>query len=280
MKKLSVLLLIAAAFSHRATAQVLPDLQLITFSSGYTLPIDIENCGDSRLFIVQKKGQIYICDSTGKKSTKPFLDISMKVYSVGNEQGLLGLAFDPNYATNGYFYVNYINKHQNTTISRFTVSSNPNKANAKSEKVLLMHQTTLQQSQRRLFALRADGYLYIGMGDGGSEGDPNNYGQNTMSLLGKMLRIDVEHGDPYAIPADNPFVGNPNYRPEIWNVGMRNPWRYSFDALTGDLWIGDVGQNSWEEVDLQNAGDAGGENYGWRCYEGDHPYNLTRVAGA
>lgn len=276
MKKFSILVLMTSAFTHWCNAQVvLPDLQLISFSSGYTLPIDIENCGDSRLFIVQKTGQIFICDSTGKKRTNPFLDISAKIYSVGNEQGLLGLAFDPNYSSNGFFYVNYINKQKNTTVARFTVSSNPNKANAKSEKVLLIIKQPYNNHNGGCVKFGADGYLYIGMGDGGNEGDPKNYGQNTMTLLGKMLRIDVEHGNPYAIPPDNPFVGNPNYKPEIWNVGMRNPWRFSFDASTGDLWIGDVGQDNWEEIDMQNAGDPGGENYGWRCYEGDHPYNLS-----
>ncbi|MGI8951782.1 MAG: PQQ-dependent sugar dehydrogenase [Chitinophagaceae bacterium] len=252
----------------------IPVLQLVQFSTGYTSPVDIENCGDSRLFIVEQAGKIFITDSTGAKIIRPFLDISNRVYSNGNEQGLLGLAFDPNYSTNGYFYINYINKNQNTTIARFKVSTDPNVADRGSETILFHVTQPFANHNGGCLKFGPDGYLYIGLGDGGSGGDPNNNAQNPMSRLGKMLRIDVHHGNPYAIPPTNPFVDSVGYKKEIWALGMRNPWRFSFDSQTGDLWIGDVGQDAWEEIDYQKANDAGGENYGWRCYEGNHPYNL------
>jgi glucose/arabinose dehydrogenase len=196
--------------------------------------------------------------------------------SLGSERGLLGLAFDPGYLTNGYFYVNYTNTSGNTQISRFRVSStNPNRAVKSSEKFILQVQQPFSNHNGGCTRFGPDGYLYIGMGDGGSGGDPNNNAQNPMSLLGKMLRIDVHTGDPYSIPPDNPFIDSANYRHEIWALGLRNPWRWSFDALTGDLIIGDVGQDKWEEVDFQSAASNGGENYGWRCYEGKHDYNLS-----
>ncbi|MBA3649348.1 MAG: PQQ-dependent sugar dehydrogenase [Chitinophagales bacterium] len=254
----------------------LPTLQLVPFSSGYSGALDIENCGDSRLFIVEQSGKIWICDSAGNKRAKPFLDITNKVYSVGSEQGLLGLAFDPDYKNNGYFYVNYINQNQDTRIARFQVSNtNPNKADKQSElKILGVHQPSPNHNGGCL-RFGPDNYLYIGLGDGGPEGDFQNNAQNPKELLGKMLRIDVHSGNPYSIPPSNPFVGVSGYKDEIWALGMRNPWRFSFDQLTNDLWIGDVGQNAWEEVDLQLSPSNGGENYGWRCYEGNHPYNLT-----
>ena len=241
-------------------------------AAGFTRLVGIENCGDSRLFIVQQTGQIMIIDSAGQKRNKPFLDISDRVLSKGNEQGLLGLAFDPNYLSNGYFYVNYINKSGNTQISRFK-ANHPNNATESSEKFILSIQQPFSNHNGGCTRFGADGYLYIAMGDGGSGGDPNNNAQNPQSLLGKMLRIDVHHGNPYAIPADNPFVDSSNYKKEIWALGLRNPWRWSFDAANGNMIIADVGQETWEEVDFQ--GKVGGKNYGWRCYEGNHAYNTS-----
>lgn len=246
---------------------------LVPFSSGYLNPLGIENCGDSRLFIVEQGGRIIICDSVGTRHTQPFLDISDRVLFRGG-QGLLGLAFDPDYAANGFFYVNYINKSGNTQISRFKVkSTNPDMAAIGSEKFVLEIDQPFSTHDGGCTRFGPDGFLYIGMGDGGGHGgDPNNNAQNPMSLLGKILRINVRHGSPYKIPLTNPFVDSPGYRPEIWAVGLRNPWRWSFDEADGSMYIGDVGQNSWEEVDLQLPND-GGNNYGWRCYEGNHQYN-------
>ncbi len=257
------------AYLFIANAQ---QFKLTKFSSGYVHPVGIENCGDSRLFVVDEEGKIFICDSAGKRNSKPYLDITDRVLYNG-EQGLLGLAFDPNYASNGYFYINYINKSGNTQISRFRVRiSNANLANKNTEKFILEIDQPFSNHNGGCTRFGPDGYLYIGMGDGGSGGDPHFNSQNPQSLLGKMLRIDVHHGDPYQIPADNPFLNTPGYRPEIWNLGFRNPWRWSFDALTKNIFIADVGQNLWEEIDVQPKGD-GGHNYGWRCYEGNHSYN-------
>ena len=277
MKNTSIFLAICFIFtsSFMAKGQELA-ASLVTFSSGYNLPLDIQNCKDSRLFIVQKDGKIMIADSTGKKRRIPFLDISDRITTTGEEQGLLGLAFDPNYATNGYFYVDYVNLNANTQISRFKVSAaNPNKANISSEKFLLSVVQPYANHNGGCMRFGPDGYLYISMGDGGSAGNPGNTAQDLTSLLGKILRIDVHSASPYGIPPTNPYANSVTARKEIWAVGMRNPWRFSFDAQTGDLWIGDVGQDAWEEIDLQNANDAGGKNYGWRCYEGNHAYNTS-----
>jgi glucose/arabinose dehydrogenase len=251
-------------------------IHLVQFSTGYDSPLGIENCGDSRLFIVEQRGQISISDAAGNRRAKPFLNIGSRVNSTGNSQGLLGLAFDPHYLTNGYFYVDYINKSGFTQISRFKVSAtDPNKADTASEKFILQVQQPFRYHNGGCIRFGPDGYLYIGTGDGDDEGgDPNNYSQNTQSLLGKMLRIEVP-GKPYKIPSDNPFVDSANYRHEIWALGLRNPWRWSFDASTGNLIIADVGESTWEEINVQPAGSNGGENYGWRCYEGTKAFNTT-----
>lgn len=250
-------------------------IKLVAFSSGYTEITGLENCGDSRLFVIDQEGKIFISDSNGNQFKKPYLDITDRVL-FGGERGLLGLAFDPNYLTNGYFYLNYTNASGNTQISRFKVKAgNPNVADKNSEKFILEVAQPFTNHKGGCTRFGKDGYLYIGMGDGGSGGDPNNNAQNPMSLLGKMLRIDVHSGkQPYKIPADNPFVDSANYRPEIWALGYRNPWRWSFDALNGSMYIGDVGQDNWEEIDIELAGN-GGNNYGWRCYEGNHAYNTS-----
>ena len=250
-------------------------IQLISFSTGYTLPLGVENCGDNRLFIVQKTGQIIICDTVGVKLTMPYLDISDRILTSGSEQGLLGLAFDPKYNANGFFYVNYINKSGNTQISRFKVSTNRNVADISSEKFILSIQQPYANHNGGCMRFGKDGFLYIAVGDGGSGGDPQNNAQNPTSLLGKILRINVTGASTYTIPANNPFVDSANYKKEIWALGVRNPWRFSFDAASGALVIADVGQDAWEEVDLQYAKSKGGENYGWRCYEGNHAYNTT-----
>ncbi len=259
--------------SEKGIAQ-LPPIGFDLFATGFSDPLYVTHAGDGRIFIVEIAGVIKIIDASGTTLSTPFLDIQSSV-GLGGECGLLGLAFHPNYATNGYFYVNYTTGCPGLTrISRFTVSANPNVATAGSEVQLLNITQPYWNHNGGCIQFGPDGFLYIGMGDGGSGGDPQNNSQNTSSFLGKMLRIDVDTGSPYGIPPTNPFVGTSTLD-EIWAIGVRNPWRFSFDRLTGDLYIGDVGQNAWEEIDFQPATSSGGENYGWRCYEGNHAYNTS-----
>ncbi len=251
------------------------NLQLVNFSDGFNRPLDIAHCGDDRLFIVEQfTGRIWILDSGGNRLPEPFLDLPP--VSTQNEQGLLGLAFHPDYQNNGFFFVNYTRTNGDTRVSRFQVSADdPNLADPNSETVLFEVDQPYANHNGGCLKFGPDGYLYIGLGDGGSGGDPQGNGQKPGTMLGKMLRIDVDNGSPYGVPDENPFIGSSGYLPEIWALGLRNPWRYSFDRLTGDLWIGDVGQNNWEEIDFQPANSTGGENYGWRCYEGNHSFNTT-----
>jgi glucose/arabinose dehydrogenase len=261
-----------------AVASAQPKLELRLFASGFNRPLDIAHCGDSRLFVVEQRGIIWVLDSAGNR-LDTFLNIIARVRSTANEQGLLGLAFAPDYAQSGHFYVNYTRQSDGATVvSRFSVSpTNPNRAEASSEQILLTQTQPYNNHNGGCIKFGPDGYLYIGLGDGGSGGDPQNYAQNPASLLGKTLRIDVRSslpGQPYGIPPDNPFVGNAAFRPEIWSWGWRNHWRFSFDRLTGDFWAGDVGQNAREEINFERPG-LGGRNYGWRCYEGTAPYNTN-----
>jgi glucose/arabinose dehydrogenase len=268
-------------------AQALPQVELKpVITSGLSAPIGLTHAGDGsgRLFINEQVGRIriYKPDSDTLLST-PFLDISDRLRS-GGETGLLGVVFHPDYASNGYFYVNYSAEgntcnanYDDTVVSRFSVSSaNPDIADPDSEVcIITVHQPYGNHNGGQL-AFGPDGYLYIGMGDGGDGGDPQNNGQDRSTLLGSMLRIDVNNppsGSSYTVPADNPFVGQTGIRPEIWAWGLRNPWRFSFDRQTGDLWIGDVGQGEWEEIDFQPAASTGGENYGWACREGTHTFS-------
>ena len=248
--------------------------------SGLDDPVGIANAGDGsgRLFVLEKPGVVRIVKN-GKLVTVPFLDIRDRVRSYGSEQGLLGIVFDPDYKTNGFFYLDYINLNGNTVVARFMVSSNPDEADLGSEKKILSINQPYSNHNGGQLAFGPDGYLYIGAGDGGSEGDPRNNGQNLNTLLGKILRIDVHSGDPYAVPASNPFA-NGGGLIQIWAYGLRNPWRFSFDRLNGDLYIGDVGQNSWEEIDFLPAGSPGGTNFGWNIMEGFHPYQGSAPAGA
>ncbi len=276
MKQLSSFILLLFVFAGSLSAQT-NTVKLVLFSGGYSFPLGIENCGDNRLFIVQKGGQIMIADSNGTRLTTPFLDIKGRVNSAGDETGLLGLAFDPNYKTNNLFYVNYIDKSGNTQISQFKATANPNLADSNSEKKVLQIPQPYGNHVGGCIRFGPDGLLYIGMGDGdgAAVGDPNNYAQNPSLLLGKMLRIKPKPNGTYAIPANNPFVDSANYRKEIWAIGLRNPWRFSFDSQTGALFIGDVGEAVYEEVDLQTKIAKGGQNFGWRCYEGNHDYNTA-----
>lgn len=233
-------------------------------------------------YLLQKKrGVIEILQFDGTTNPTPFLDIQNIVLTPGgnyDERGLLGLAFHPDYINNGYFYVNYIDNFGNTQISRFSVStSDPNIADPDSEFQILEVEQPYINHNGGCLRFGPDGYLYIGLGDGGSAGDPENRSQNLQTLLGKMLRIDIDNTEGstnYAVPSNNPFVGDPNALDEIWSYGLRNPWRFSFDSETDELWIGDVGQGSKEEIDRAAAG-VSGQNYGWRCYEGNQEYNIS-----
>ena len=218
----------------------------------------------------KSQGDIRIFEN-GQLLDTPFLDITDRVNAGSNEMGLLGLAFHPDYEQNGFFYVNYTGDGGNTRISRFQASGNF--ADQNSEKVLLVIDQPYPNHNGGALAFGPDGYLYAGLGDGGSGGDPQKNGQNTNSLLGKILRLDVNNGDPYTIPSDNPF-GN-----EVWAYGLRNPWRISFDQSTGDLYIGDVGQGAWEEIDYLPAGSQGGANFGWSIMEGNHNYDGEPQSG-
>jgi glucose/arabinose dehydrogenase len=242
--------------------------------SGLSAPLDLADPGDGsgRLFIVEQGGTIRIWQA-GEVMREPFLDLREMVDCCG-ERGLLGLAFHPNYAENGYFYVNYtyrVGTMLYTSISRFQVSGDVNAADTGSELRLLSISQPYENHNGGGLAFGPDGYLYIGLGDGGSAGDPQGNAQALTTMLGKILRIDVDGGSPYGIPADNPYVGR-GFLPEIWAYGLRNPFRFSFDRLTGDLYIGDVGQGAWEEIDFLSAGKPGGVNFGWDTFEGSHPF--------
>jgi glucose/arabinose dehydrogenase len=250
---------------------------IIPFLSGFDRPVALASSQDSsgRLFIVEKVGVIWAARS-GQLSPEPFLDISDRVGARANEQGLLGLAFHPDFGQTGAFFVNYTDVNGDTVVSRFSANPQVDVADPATEQVILTVDQPAVNHNGGHLAFGPDGYLYIGLGDGGGADDRYGNGQNTHALLGKMLRIDI-NGSPYSIPADNPFVNNSDYRPEIWATGLRNPWRYSFDRLTGDLYIADVGQDTYEEIDFQPVGDPGGQNYGWPFTEGMHcaPFNLS-----
>ncbi len=248
------------------------ELELELIADGFSSPLEIKHAGDDRLFIVEQGGQIKILNPDGSINPTPFLNISSLVSS-GGERGLLGLAFHPDYTNNGFFYLNYTNTSGNTQISRFTVSGDPNITDENSELQMLSYNQPFTNHNGGHIAFGPDGKLYISSGDGGSGGDPQNNSQDLSTLLGKIVRLDVDLPAPY-IPADNPFIGNPDALDEIWAFGVRNPWKFSFDTDSGDLWIADVGQNAWEEINKMPSVDAG-LNYGWRCYEGTNPFNTA-----
>ena len=266
-------LLFAAVFVVSSDAAA--SIQVSLVSSGIPNLVGIEHAGDGsdRLFLVDQDGRILVYTGGSSPLQAPFLDITSIVLFNG-EQGLLGLAFHPDYENNGFFYVNYTNNSGNIVVARYQASPpSGNVANPNSGTVLLTiaHPTHSNHNGGQI-RFGPDGYLYVATGDGGSGGDPANNGQNLNSLLGKILRIDVDGGAPYAIPPTNPFVGTTGARGEIWSYGLRNPWRFTFDRQTGDMFIADVGQGLWEEIDFEPAG-SGGRNYGWRRMEGTHCFN-------
>jgi glucose/arabinose dehydrogenase len=248
------------------------------FASGLSNVVEIASPpNDSRLFAVQKDGNIKIVNSDGSINSTPFLTISG--LSNGGEQGLLGLAFHPNYTSNGFFYINYTNTLGDTIIAQYVVSANPDIANATGTTLITIDQPYANHNGGSL-KFGPDGFLYIAMGDGGNGGDPNNYAQNLNVLagnrvfLGKILRINVDSGSSYDIPPTNPFIGQTD-KEEIWAIGLRNPWKFSFNRSNGDLWIADVGQSSVEEINKVTTPLTAGLNFGWRCYEGNSAYNTS-----
>lgn len=261
-----------------------PSLQFVQIHSGFNTSVDISNAGDgsNRLFIVEKAGIIKIIEN-GNVLATPFLNISGQVNSTANERGLLGLEFHPDYSSNGFFFVNYTNLSGTTTISRFKVSdADANIADASSQKIMIqISQPFNNHNAGDLKFSPIDNYLYIPMGDGGSGGDPGCRSQDSTLLLGKMLRIDVDQNIDtppyYGIPATNPYISSPTVPDEVWAFGLRNPWKFSFDSKTGDMWIADVGQNAIEEVNFQPYTSNGGENYGWAIMEGDNCYDSDPI---
>ncbi|MFQ5612074.1 MAG: PQQ-dependent sugar dehydrogenase [Anaerolineae bacterium] len=264
---------VGAARADEPLAAADVQITLTQVAGGFSQPVQVTHAGDGsgRLFVVEQGGLIKIVGVL-----TPFLDIS-NILVNGGERGLLGLAFHPNFESNGRFYVNYTCRSTDsacpsdgdTIIARYAVSGNPDVADPNSRSiVLVVAQPFSNHNGGQLLFSPVDGYLYIGLGDGGSAGDPFNHAQNPAQLLGKMLRLDVDSATPYTIPATNPFTQTGGFRGEIWALGLRNPWRFSFDRANGDLFIGDVGQGQREEVDYQAAGAPGGLNFGWRCKEG------------
>ena len=270
---LNIGIFLSFVFFSVKTVQAQRNIELFTVASGLSNPVAITHAGDgaNRLFITLQEGRILVL-SGNEVLSSPFLDIRNLVLA-GGERGLLSVAFHPDYASNGLFFVNYTNLSGNTVIARYSVSSNPNVANPNSASIILTTDQPFSNHNGGQLNFGPDGFLYIGMGDGGSGGDPQNNAQNLGTVLGKMLRINVDQGLPYSIPPDNPFAGSTTARREIWALGLRNPWRFSFDRLTGDMFIADVGQNSFEEVNFQSSASSGGENYGWRLMEGLHCFD-------
>jgi glucose/arabinose dehydrogenase len=260
-------------------AQSLPDPANVTWReivSGLEKPTDISAPGDGsgRVFVLEQPGRIRIIQN-GQLLQNAYLDIVNIVGSDASERGLLGIAFHPNYAETGFFFVNYTDKNGDTRIARFSVSAtDPDQADPDSRIELVRIDQPYGNHNGGALAFGPDGYLYAGMGDGGSAGDPQGAGQSLNTLLGKILRFDVDGGEPYAVPADNPFAASGG-EAEIWAYGLRNPWKIAFDRVSGDLYIADVGQNQWEEVNFEAAGSPGGLNFGWNLMEASHDYSGT-----
>jgi glucose/arabinose dehydrogenase len=287
MKSIALIILLIltstlVSLAQDGTEGQFPDPDLYIWEevvNGFDNPLYVTHAGDGsgRLFVVEQEGYILVVEN-GQFNPTPFLDISELLPSIViqaryTEQGLLGLAFHPDFTKNRRFFINYTNTSGHTEVMQYLVDENdPNRADPLSAQKVLFLEQPLDNHNGGHMTFGPDGYLYIGAGDGGGAGDPNLNGQNTMTLNGTIMRIDVSEL-PYTVPEDNPYVDTDGYAPEIWAFGLRNPWRYSFDDEAGDLYIADVGQANWEEVDFQPADSPGGENYGWNTYEGYAIYN-------
>jgi glucose/arabinose dehydrogenase len=251
-------------------------ITLEEFATGFTAPVEIAHANDSRMFVVQQNGIIKILQSDGTVNSANFLNISSKI-TYGGERGLLGLAFHPQYPSNGYFFVYYNDTGGNITVARYTRSSaNPDVADPATEKIILNLPKPFDNHNGGSIHFAPDGYLWVVTGDGGSGGDPNNNAQNKNSLLGKLLRLDINSTGAYNIPPGNPFVGIDG-ADEVWAYGLRNAWKFNFDTVLGNVMIADVGQGQIEEINRMPLTQAG-INYGWRCYEGNNTYNTTGCA--
>ena len=249
------------------------NLRLERVAGGLSSPVHLTApANDERLFVVEQAGRIRILRN-GQLQPRPYLDIVARVGS-GGERGLLGLAFHPNYASNGFFFVNYTDRNGDTRVERYRVSASPDSADASSAQLIITVAQPYSNHNGGLVLFAPDGRLLIGLGDGGSGGDPQGHGQNRGTLLGSLLRLDIDRTLPYVIPADNPFVNTAGARGEIWAWGLRNPWRFAIDRTDNLIYIADVGQGSWEEINVQPA-TAGGVNYGWNIMEGRHCFRTT-----
>jgi glucose/arabinose dehydrogenase len=274
MRLILCVLLAASCESNPAGGDPDPNgqvsLRLAQVTGGLNSPVHLTApAGDARLFVVEQAGRIRIIRN-GQLVARPFLDIAAKTGS-GGERGLLSVAFHPNYTSNGFFFVHYTDRNGDTRVERYRVTSNPDSADAGSADLILTVDQPFANHNGGLLLFTEDGKLLVGLGDGGSGGDPMGHGQDRSTLLGSILRLDIDHGLPYVIPSDNPFAGLSSARGEIWAWGLRNPWRFSIDRTEDLIYIADVGQGSWEEVNVERA-DAGGLNYGWNIMEGRHCY--------
>lgn len=275
LKTTLVLMLLAAPVSSYGK------LGVEKVAAGFERPVwaGMPAGSEGKLWVIEQAGKVWIVDlASGKRANEPFLDITKDVSREGNEEGLLGLAFAPDFAKTGRFYVNFTDRAKSTRIVRFT-SADRQTTDPSSAEVLLRFDQPYRNHNGGWIAFGPDGMLYIGNGDGGAANDPKQNGQNLDTLLGKILRIDVSPKTGYTVPSDNPFLRRKNAKPEIWAYGVRNPWRCSFDRQTGDFWMGDVGQNHWEEVNFVPRGKAAGANFGWRLREGDVETPAKDVGG-
>jgi len=250
-------------------------VELKRFADGAEAATGMTPAPNGRMYITEKAGRIRVMTLNGFVLDEPFMDITDRIKSDGAEQGLVGLAFHPNYQSNGYFYVHYTDLQGDNVIARYSAASGGNAGNPDSEEVLLRVDQPEATHNGGQLVFGPDGYLYIGIGDGGGGNDTFDNAQNGQTLMGSILRVDVNGAFPYSIPNTNPFVGDPNFRDEIWAYGLRNPWRFSFDRVTDELYIGDVGEVTWEEINVVMAGSRGGINFGWPIYEGLHCTGLN-----
>ena len=257
------------AFLFYAFFNSLYAVSLSLVEDNFKSPVLVTYSNDQRLYVVEKYGNVFVLDKSRKKRAL-YLDASELITAKGSEQGLLSIAFHPMFHENGYLFIYYTAKNGDNTLARLTVDPSQQQINLKTLEILFAVKDPASNHNGGMLTFGMDGYLYVGLGDGGRGGDPWDNAQNLKTLLGKLLRINVNQTNGYTIPDDNPFVNYEDARAEIWAYGLRNPWRHSFDSQTGELWIADVGQNKWEEIHWQAANSKGGQNYGWRLMEGNH----------